>query len=578
MVSRLLALMVLIGVQNFLIFGQELSTDVSNYAESEEIIITFSDGPGNPKDWVGIYKFDMVAGEASSLAWLYVNGSETSGEGLTDGDLVFSDGLIEEGIYEARFFEDDSYTILAKATFTVGDIGTSVKTDKEIYMPGELIVADFLVGPANPKDWVGLYKVDMVPGDVGSLAWFYVDGSKDGTEGVSTGAITFDAGMVDAGNYKAVFFEDDGYTVLAETFFKVHQPAPDSLKLVSISPVDGEKNADPEIVFSAIIRNGGTALKSDSVKLSLDSKDVKVEIATDEDGFNTVSYTSDRLFEPGSSHKFQLEFSDDSDPVKSEIVTVDFDVASYLKIDMPDPIHYQDFNQIEEFELPEDWEVVNLSQEINSELDPDDFTSAFYEGWVNVGMSRWSNSGSWAEKSIFSTPLSYMGFSGYINPFTLEANINYNIPKISFPVTICHEIAHQIGYAFEDEANYIAIKVLSNSNDNFLKYSGNLMAVQYLLSEIRKNDIEKHKDYIKELNLHRLEMHITFENFNIHRPQVYENNGATKIMFPSEARLRNFTYASSISIDITVKYIARSGESLENTETNYKYRGKRGAY
>ena len=93
-----------------------------------------------------------------------------------------------------------------------------------------------------------------------------------------------------------------------------------------------------------------------------------------------------------------------------------------------------------------------------------------------------------------------MGFTGYINPFTLEANINYNIPKISIPVTICHEIAHQIGYAFEDEANYIAIKALSNSNDNFLRYSGNLMAVQYLLSEIRKNDIDKHDGYIKKLN------------------------------------------------------------------------------
>ena len=104
------------------------------------------------------------------------------------------------------------------------------------------------------------------------------------------------------------------------------------------------------------------------------------------------------------------------------------------------------------------------------------------------------------KKSIFSNPLSYMGFTGYINPFTLEANINYNIPKISIPVTICHEIAHQIGYAFEDEANYIAIKTLSNSNDNFLKYSGNLMAVQYLLSEIKKNDIKKHDEYIKELN------------------------------------------------------------------------------
>ena len=211
-------------------------------------------------------------------------------------------------------------------------------------------------------------RLESSLGEVGSLAWFYVDGTKDGVEGVSSGSIIFDAGMADDGEYKALLFEDDGYTVLAETFFNVQQPAPDSLKLVSISPADGEKNADPAIVFSAIIRNGGTSLNTDSVKLSLDSKDVKVEITTDEDGFNTVSFTSDRLFEPGSSHKFQLEFSDDSDPVKSEIVTVDFDVASYLKIDMPDPIHYQDFNQIEEFELPKDWEVVNLSQEINSEL------------------------------------------------------------------------------------------------------------------------------------------------------------------------------------------------------------------
>ena len=79
-----------------------------------------------------------------------------------------------------------------------------------------------------------------------------------------------------------------------------------------------------------------------------------------------------------------------------------------------------------------------------------------------------------------------MGFSGYINPFTLEANINYNIPNISLPVTITHEIAHQIGYAFEDEANFIAIKTLTKSKNNYLRYSGNLMAVQYLLSEIRK--------------------------------------------------------------------------------------------
>ena len=80
--------------------------------------------------------------------------------------------MTDEGYYEARFFENDGYTLLAKTTFAVGDLGPGVKTDKSSYTPGEPITVDFLLGPANPKDWVGLYKVDMVPGSVGSLAWF----------------------------------------------------------------------------------------------------------------------------------------------------------------------------------------------------------------------------------------------------------------------------------------------------------------------------------------------------------------------------------------------------------------------
>ena len=42
---------------------------------------------------------------------------------------------------------------------------------------------------------------------------------------------------------------------------------------------------------------------------------------------------------------------------------------------------------------------------------------------------------------------------------------------------------------------------------------------------------------------YNLEMFVTFENFNIYRPQIHENTGAIKLMFPQEARLRNFTYA-----------------------------------
>jgi len=69
---------------------------------------------------------------------------------------------------------------------------------------------------------------------------------------------------------------------------------------------------------------------------------------------------------------------------------------------------------------------------------------------------------------------------------------------------------------------------------------------------------------------HSLEIFITFENFHIYRPQIHENNGAIKLMFPQEARLRNFTYASSTTIDINIKYIVRNGPNLDNTQTFYK--------
>ena len=81
--------------------------------------------------------------------------------------------------------------------------------------------------------------------------------------------------------------------------------------------------------------------------------------------------------------------------------------------------------------------------------------------------------------------------------------------------------------------------------------------------------IASEHDYIKELNLYRLEIEITFENFSIYRPQIYENNGSTKIMFPQEARLRNFSYSSAMTIDLNIKYIVRNGENYKNV-LNYQ--------
>jgi len=82
--------------------------------------------------------------------------------------------------------------------------------------------------------------------------------------------------------------------------------------------------------------------------------------------------------------------------------------------------------------------------------------------------------------------------------------------------------------------------------------------------------IHSEHDYNKEHDKYNLEMVITFSNFHIYRPQIHENNGATKLMFPQEARLRNFTYSSAMTVDLNIKIIRYFGENLTQSETFHK--------
>ena len=70
--------------------------------------------------------------------------------------------------------------------------------------------------------------------------------------------------------------------------------------------------------------------------------------------------------------------------------------------------------------------------------------------------------------------------------------------------------------------------------------------------------------YNREKRLNTLEIVINFDNFSIHRPQLHENNGATRLMFPQDARLRNFTYSSNMLMDLDIEYIVREGEECDN--------------
>uniref|UniRef100_A0A6C0F222 DNA-directed RNA polymerase n=1 Tax=viral metagenome TaxID=1070528 RepID=A0A6C0F222_9ZZZZ len=82
--------------------------------------------------------------------------------------------------------------------------------------------------------------------------------------------------------------------------------------------------------------------------------------------------------------------------------------------------------------------------------------------------------------------------------------------------------------------------------------------------------ISSEQDFDKKNRKYKLEIEVNFDKFHLYRAQIHENNGATKLMFPQEARLRNFTYASTMTVDANIKYIVRSGEQLENVQTYHK--------
>ena len=96
------------------------------------------------------------------------------------------------------------------------------------------------------------------------------------------------------------------------------------------------------------------------------------------------------------------------------------------------------------------------------------------------------------------------------------------------------------------------------SYNNFVNYQ-----IQRTIDMFNPVKIHSDNDYIAEKQLYMLECFVTFNNFKLYPPQIHENNGATKIMLPQEAKLRNFTYASTMTVDIDIEYVVRNTECMD---------------
>lgn len=112
-------------------------------------------------------------------------------------------------------------------------------------------------------------------------------------------------------------------------------------------------------------------------------------------------------------------------------------------------------------------------------------SSLMKEEWISNYMEVHNPN---TKPSVYSFLLSYAGVLGYYNPFTVESNVNTNNSPLKIPFTISHELAHQMGFASESEANFIAYYFGIHSNLKEVQYATYYKTIFSLLNSIAYKD------------------------------------------------------------------------------------------
>lgn len=92
------------------------------------------------------------------------------------------------------------------------------------------------------------------------------------------------------------------------------------------------------------------------------------------------------------------------------------------------------------------------------------------------------------KRTLYGHWLNYIGITGYLNPFTNEAQVNTTTPAVLQPYITCHEIAHQLGYAPEEEANFVGYLAATSIPDSHFRYAANFDMFMYSVRQLGQRD------------------------------------------------------------------------------------------
>ena len=149
---------------------------------------------------------------------------------------------------------------------------------------------------------------------------------------------------------------------------------------------------------------------------------------------------------------------------------------------------------------------------------------------------------------------------------TVQSCIDENISKLTTEETkLLDHLGNYTEEPFDIIETYFDGKHLDRlvrhqieSYNHFVNYQ-----IQRTIQMFNPVTIHSENDYVAEKDKYFLEIFISFVNFKLYPPQIHENNGATKTMLPQEAKTRNFTYASTMTVDINIQYVIRTTDCMD---------------
>ena len=104
--------------------------------------------------------------------------------------------------------------------FSVSERST-ISPSKDSFDFEEKITLSFTNPNPAALDWIGVYNAGDVAPAIPSIMWLYTDGTKTGNEPIQEGQLSFDAAVLTEGEYEMRLFGNDGYQLLASSFFTV---------------------------------------------------------------------------------------------------------------------------------------------------------------------------------------------------------------------------------------------------------------------------------------------------------------------------------------------------------------------